>query len=239
VKHATTLRAVLLIAFWLLGVKILLAILVEYRFYFPANFDTAFLVGREDIFAGAYRAAFYIHIVVGPVCLVFAAILLASGSSLSDSESRMISRRRCSQMHRRLGRLQALLVLGLLLPTGLVMSTHAFAGPIAVAAFATLSITTAIAVIAAIITAMQGKVTRHRRWAMRTLLLLASPLLLRFMSGLLAASGWESDRTYQLNAWSSWLVPLIVFELSRLRVSKVTPKVAASITGSTHLPGAR
>jgi uncharacterized membrane protein YozB (DUF420 family) len=229
-KNRITPQACLRLVLWLLGFKILAVILIEYRYYFPADFGTAFLIGREDIFVGLYRIAFYIHIIVGPFCLILAALLFVTGVRQYPDYFRI-----SHQRHRQLGQLQAVLVLVMLLPSGLVMAPFAFAGPIAATGFAAQSILTAMATVLAIASAMRGNIQRHRRWAMWTLLLLASPLLFRFLSGLLVAAEWESDRTYQLNAWGSWLVPLALFELSRFSV----PKVDASIARITRLTDLR
>ena len=54
----------------LLGLKVLLTILWEYRLYFPADFDATFLIGREKFFYGIYCWAFYAHIVTVPIAIV-------------------------------------------------------------------------------------------------------------------------------------------------------------------------
>ncbi|MGB7345815.1 MAG: DUF2306 domain-containing protein [Pirellulaceae bacterium] len=194
-----------------LALKILIFIIIEYRFYFPADFDAAFLVGREKIFHGVYRSSFYLHLVTGPICILLAVLLVITGP-----------RRRASQRgvfrpaHRIAGRVLAVLVLCCLLPTGLVMAQHALAGPIAALGFTMLSLATAATMCLTIATAIQHNISAHRRWATRCFILLMSPLFLRFVSGALQVTNLESDLTYRLNAWLSWLVPLIAYECWRL-----------------------
>jgi hypothetical protein len=182
--------------------KVLLAILVEYRWYFPANFDSAFLTGRRESFQGLYAGAFYAHIVSGPLTILLGAFLM----------SRALHNRFHS-LHRWAGRGQALLIFAVLVPSGLVMATEAFAGPVAGYGFAALAIATAASMAMAVRHACARRIALHRRWASRCFVLLISPLLLRLVSGVLIVMQWESEWAYRLNAWCSWLVPLIVFEV--------------------------
>ena len=57
--------------------RVLIVILANYPDYFPPNFDSLFLQGREATFSGAYRAAFYVHIFSGPLVLFNGLILLS------------------------------------------------------------------------------------------------------------------------------------------------------------------
>jgi len=63
--HVVRVRILTKILGWLavlLILRVLAAILANYPDYFPPNFDSLFLQGREATFTGAYRPAFYIHI---------------------------------------------------------------------------------------------------------------------------------------------------------------------------------
>ena len=57
--------------------RVLATILANYPDYFPPNFDSLFLQGREATFTGTYEAAFYVHIFSGPVVLFNGLILLS------------------------------------------------------------------------------------------------------------------------------------------------------------------
>jgi len=50
--------------------RVLATILTNYSDYFPPQFDSLFLQGREATFTGAYRPAFYVHIFSGPAVLL-------------------------------------------------------------------------------------------------------------------------------------------------------------------------
>ena len=182
--------------------RVLVSILIEYRFYFPANFASAFLTGREATFVGIYVPAFYVHIIAGPLAVVIGTILWLSGG-----------RARFRHAHRLLGRVQMFIVLAGLVPSGLVMASRAFAGPVAGLGFATLSAVTGFAAVATLAYAVNKQFLVHQRWATRCYILLCSPLLLRVVGGSLVVFQLESELTYRLNAWLSWLVPLIIYEV--------------------------
>lgn len=206
--HAGQLRRLqkfVLLACGLLLVKTFLAILWEYRFYFPADFDSAFLSGRRYTFTFSYQVVFYTHIISAPIALAIGAILLAIGS-----------RSRASSLHRVLGRIQIPLVLLLVAPSGFVMATQAYAGLIAAVGFALHAGATVIFAGLTMSTAIRGNLQSHRRWAMRCFLMLAAPLLFRIVAGAVSTAGLESEAFYQWNAWFSWMAPLAVFESVRL-----------------------
>lgn len=205
------LQAMKRIAFWLLVVlffKVLGSIVLEYQNYFPANFDSNFLFGRREFFAGIYRFAFYAHIISGPITLLIAAFLMFSGKQKSL--------RKWGHWHRRLGKALAYLVLLVMLPSGFVMATRAMTGPIAGAAFFALTIATAFSVCFASWHASQRRFAIHQVWATRSFILLCSPMLLRMMTGATIVFDVEGDWTYRFAAWGSWLIPLTVFEVRRL-----------------------
>lgn len=194
-QTATVLAAILVF-------KVLGSILYEYRWYFPANFDSLFLNGRRESFVGIYRTAFYTHIISSPIALVLAGLLVASGG-----------RPRFRTAHRWAGRTQIILVLAAVVPSGLIMATGAYAGVIAGCGFATLSLLTGSAAGLAVWHAMGKRFDQHQRWAIRCGLLLASALLLRLLSGLAVVMHWDPEWAYRFSAWLSWLIPLAAFEL--------------------------
>ncbi len=108
-----------------------------------------------------------------------------------------------------------LLVLAVVVPSGLVMATQAHAGPIAAYGFASLSIATAACAMMALYFARNRNFRSHPSWAIRCFLLLASPLLLRLISGAAIVTQMESEWFYRLNAWVSWLIPLVIYEIWR------------------------
>lgn len=195
----------------LLFAKILFVILYEYRFYFPADFvNSSFLIAREDYFYGLYGIAFYSHIVAGPFTLVGAFFLMLTGGV-----------HKFGALHKTVGRIVLLLVLLVIVPSGLVMSTKAFTGAIAGWGFALTSMFTGICAMLAIYYARQRMFKLHQVWACRCFIFLCSPVVLRLISGAAFVTASESELSYQLSAWLSWLVPLAGFEIFR-RIPKST-----------------
>jgi uncharacterized membrane protein len=183
--------------------RVLGTILANYADYFPPNFESLFLQGREATFRGAYRVAFYVHIFSGPVVLVNGLVLL--------SES---VRRRHGSWHRWLGRVQVVVLLLLVLPSIVVMSRHAFGGWPAGLSFLVLSAATAICAIAGVVYALRGRYDQHRRWMLRSYVLICSAVGLRLISGTAGLVGVPSpEQAYIVAAWSSWLFPLAAYEI--------------------------
>ncbi len=194
-------RSLALAAAALLFAKVFVSILAQYRFYFPADFESDFLSLRRDIFHGLYRVAFYAHIISAPIALLNGLFLIVSGE---------VGRYR--KIHRWVGRLLAMLVLGFVSPSGLVMAAHAPAGPIAGAGLASLAIGTAGSLIMAVRHARQRRFRMHQRWATRCFVLLCSSLLLRMITGVVIVLQLDPDANDRLNPWLSWLVPLACYE---------------------------
>ena len=188
----------------LLILRVLATILASYPDYFPPDFDSLFLQGRQATFGGLYRLAFYAHIVSGPVVLLNGLVLL------SDRV-----RRRHGRLHRVLGRVQVAVLLLFVLPSGVVMSRHAFGGWPAGLSFLLVSAATAGCAIAGVAHARRRRFDRHRRWMVRCYVLICSAVALRLISGAAEWAGVTNpERAYVVAAWASWLVPLAAYELA-------------------------
>jgi uncharacterized membrane protein len=188
----------------LLILRVLATILANYPDYFPPNFDSLFLQGREATFAGVYRPAFYVHIFAGPVVLLGGLILLSEHV-----------RRRFAGLHRLLGRVQVAVLLLLVLPSSVVLARHAFGGWPAGLSFLLLSAATAGCAIAGVVQARHHRYDRHRRWMLRCYVLIGSAVALRLISGAAGLVGMPSpEAAYIVAAWSSWLLPLAAFEMA-------------------------
>ncbi len=199
-------RILTLVLRWLavvLILRVLATILANYPDYFPPNFESLFLQGRETTFTGAYRVAFYVHILSGPVVLFNGLILLSE-----------YLRRRHGGWHRRLGRIQVVVLLLFVLPSSAVMSRHAFGGWPAGLSFLLLSTATGSCAIIGVIHVRRRRYDLHRRWMLRSYVLICSAVSLRLISGTAGLVGTPSpERAYVFAAWSSWLVPLAAYEI--------------------------
>lgn len=206
----------------LLILRVLVSIVANYPDYFPPDFDSLFLQGREATFGGVYEAAFYVHIFSGPVVLVTGLVLLNE-----------TVRRRVPSVHRWLGRVHVAVLLLLVLPTSVVMSRHAFGGWPAGLSFLLLSAATAACAIVGVVHARQRRFDAHRRWMLRTYILICSAVALRLISGAAGLIGVPSpEDAYIAASWASWVLPLAAFEvferLPAWRVSGASETVSAA-----------
>jgi uncharacterized membrane protein len=184
--------------------RVLVAILTNYPDYFPPDFEALFLQGRELTFTGVYRPAFYVHIFSGPVVLLNGLILLSERV-----------RRRHGALHRVLGRVQVFVLLVFVLPTAVVMSRHAFGGWPAGLSFLLLSAATAGCAVVGVTHARRRRFDRHRRWMLRSYVLICSAVALRLISGAASLIGVPNpEGAYIVAAWASWLVPLAAYEIA-------------------------
>jgi hypothetical protein len=178
--------------------RVLAVILANYPDYFPPNFNSLFLQGRETMFSGAYFAAFYVHILSAPLVLFNGLILLSE-----------YVRRRHGGWHRWLGRVQVVVLLLFVLPSSVVMSRHAFGGWPSGLSFLLLSAATASCAIVGVVHACRRCYEQHRRWMLRSYVLICSAVALRLISGTAGLVGVPSpEHAYIYAAWSSWLFPL-------------------------------
>lgn len=221
---STLLRRLVVSLAVLLMVKVTVAVVGGYREYFPPSFSSEFLREREPYFFGSYQWAFYSHIVSGPVSLMLGLLLISAWFRL-----------KFPVWHRRLGRVQGMTVLLVVAPSGLWMSWYASAGPVASVSFAMLSILTGICVALGWQAAMKRRFADHRRWMMRSFILLCSAVVIRVLGGLGTVLSIESPWFNPVASWASWLVPLALLEAGSLRMrcpgrgtQKKSPIVAPS-----------
>lgn len=159
-QRADTLKRIASALALVLAIRILFSIVYEYRFYFPADFhESTFLLGRENTFYGSYATAFYIHIISGPVAVVAGIALLLMGLRIRSKRTGFPQK--TIRAHRILGRLQFVLVVAFVAPSGLWMATRAATGHVAGAGFAVLSLATGGCMVAAVQHARKGNIDRH------------------------------------------------------------------------------
>ena len=183
--------------------RVLAVILANYPDYFPPNFDSLFLQGRETTFNGIYQTAFYVHICSGPIVLFNGLILLSE-----------TFRRRFRGWHKRLGWVQVIVLLAFVLPTSAIMSRHAFGGWPAGLSFLLLSAATATCAIVGVVYACRRSYDQHRRWMLRSYVLICSAVTLRLISGTAGLVGVSSpEQAYIFAVWISWLLPLAAYEI--------------------------
>lgn len=190
-------------------VKSAVQISATYTGYFPPDFETRFLTGRQTYFFDGYHIGFYAHILAGPPTLLLGLILLHRPT-----------RQRFPRLHRRLGKVQVALILLLLTPGGLVMAQYAESGAVAGAAFGCLAVATAGTCLLGWRTAAQRQLAAHQRWMLRNYTLLCSAVVLRILGGLATVAQVSADWSYPLSAWLCWLGPLTVCEIMMHRTRR-------------------
>lgn len=203
------LQRILAVLSVLLIVKVTTGIVLGYHFYLPPDFNSDFLRGREDYFYGVYCWAFYVHIISGPVTLLLGLLLLSEPL-----------RNTYPHWHRCMGGCQGLIVLFLLAPSGLWMSLYASGGISVTISLALLAGLTAVAVMFGWKAALQHDFDLHRRWMLRSYILICSAVVLRLLGGLGSFLGnvplWYDPAA----TWLSWLVPILIFEIYQAQNSK-------------------
>lgn len=217
--RSTTLRTVLTMLAGLLVLKVTVGVVLKYGDYFPPNFNSEFLQGRDAYFSGSYQWAFYPHIASGPLSLMLGLILIGDRFRLHFPK-----------WHRVLGRIQVLNVLCVVAPSGLWMAYYALGGPVAAAGFAALAIATGFCVALGWRLAVRRRFAEHRLWMWRTFLLLCAAVVIRIIGGAATVTGAHALWIDPVAAWVCWLLPLAVFELSRARNRQVRRSLAPPVT---------
>jgi len=199
-NHQNRLKWLLIAATWAtfaLSSRIFTSILAQYANYFPPNFDAEFLFGRQTYFFGSYCLAFYAHIIASPIAMILGGWLMWTGR---QHGKKLCHRKSIRKWHRRLGKTQGTIVIAIVVPTGLVMSTRAMNGPLAGLGFSALSMALMGSMLATIAHAKKRSFARHELWATRSFILLCSPLVLRLMTGATIITQTQSPLTYQMSA---------------------------------------
>ena len=204
--HSKRLGLALRLLVFLLIVKVTIGVVLSFGGYLPPQFESGFLNGRGSYFWSGYHLAFYCHIVSGPWSLLLGLLQLSERF-----------RRRHTGWHRKLGRVQVASVLLLVSSSGLAMSFYAETGAVAGVGFGSLAVATALCVLLGWRSAVNRPFAEHRVWMLRCYVLLCSAVVLRLTAGLATVSGVEGAWTYQMSAWTSWLVPLAILEVWRTR----------------------
>lgn len=211
----TSLRRALIVVVALLIGKVTVAVMLGYSNYFPPNFQSDFLQGREGYFFGRYQWAFYPHIMSGPAALFLGMLLISERFRL-----------RFPKWHRRLGRIHVLNVLFVVAPSGLWMAYDTQTGTIAAISFAILAVATATCSALGWRAAVRRQFAIHRRWMERSFVLLCSAVVLRIFGGLGTVLEVRSSWFDPLASWVSWLAPLILLELSHLKRWRIRPTLS-------------
>ena len=188
-------------------------ILTPFPHYLPPDFDYGFLSNKESFFyRSGYFVGFYLHIAAAPLGL------LTGGLQMSTT-----IRNRYPKMHRRLGKFYVAAVLLAAAPGGLIMATRAYGGLSTAICFAWIAIATWIATFIGWKAAQRYQIERHQMWMLRSYALMLSAVFLRLGHTAMQPLGWDHRLTYQVAAWASWIIPLLLLESCRLVFARHRP----------------
>lgn len=204
----TRLQQILVLAVGLLIVKVTVEVMLGYANYFPPDFSSDFLQGRSDYFFGPYQWAFYAHIAFGPPALFLGLLLL------SDQ-----FRSRFPRRHQFLGRLHAVNVLCVLVPSGLWMAPYAASGRSSAISFMILSLLTGLFIALGWRAAVRRLFSVHRRWMSRSFVLLCSAVVLRLLGGFATVMEIHAEWFDPVASWACWVLPLMISEIVRHRAA--------------------
>lgn len=171
--------------------------------YYSPNFSYGFLKGKEALFEGYYKAAFYGHILTSPVLLFIGTI---------QTFFRVEAHR--PVWHKKLGKIYVYGVLFLGAPSGVLLGLHSIGGLSTHLAFVLLSALWLGYTFWGVRCAANKEFERHNRYMIRSYLLLLSAVLLRLYSFLfIHCFHWDTLLMYQTIVWLSWLPNLLIYEM--------------------------
>lgn len=166
--------------------------------------NTDFLGTKQLIYhIKIWRYSFYIHVFSSVFCIV---------AGLFQFVPHVLIH--LKKVHRILGGIYIMVVLGLSGPSGLIMSFYANGGVASKISFVLLSLTWIISTLIAYLTIKKGKIEQHGAWMLRSYALTLSAVTLRFYAYIFDffTLNLTPIEEYTLLAWISWIPNLVLAE---------------------------
>lgn len=185
--------------------------------YFPWQTDQHFLLLKQDVVnTQPWQAAFKIHVISSSFVLI-----------AGFTQFFRVFRTRYPQIHRWSGWLYLITILGLSLPSGLILAFSAAGGLSTQISFVLLSSLWAITTLSALYFLLKKRWILHRDWMIRSFALSLSALSLRtwkiVLYQLQPYFDWLTPiHIYQLESWLGWVVNLILAEIIIFRLHRRT-----------------
>ena len=174
-------------------------IVIESLPYFTFRSDLDFLVEKAPVSSErVWRCCFYAHVFGGLVCLASAPFLFWNRL-----------RERFPGLHRRLGRVYGVAVLGCAGPTGIYLALHAKGGFAGQAGFLLLGLLWWGATAQGVRSIVAGRAAAHRRWMIRSYALALSAVSFRVLHLGFFWAGMANDPNYVLSLWLSLATSLV------------------------------
>jgi hypothetical protein len=159
--------------------------------YFSMRRNFAFLSEKGPLVADPlWRGCFYGHVLGGVVCFLTGPFLLWN---------RLLAR--FPKLHRRLGRLYGVVVLGWAGPTGLYLACHAKGGVPGRAAFLLLGLLWWGSTARGVQAIVARRTAEHRAWMLRSYAIALSAVFFRIAHAALFWAGLPDETNY---VWSLW-----------------------------------
>ena len=175
--------------------------------YFSLRDNFAFFVEKGALARDLlWRSAFYLHVGGGALCLAVGPWLFRDA----------LLRRRPG-LHRALGRVYALAVLGCAGPAGLFMAVQARGGAAGALGFLLLGLLWWGETALGVRDAVRGRLAEHRRWMVRSYATALSAIFFRIFQVLLLPLDLDYDATYVASLWLSLAASLAAGEGSLRR----------------------
>lgn len=184
--------------FWFLSIVIAALAFVVVTLATTIGFDQAapHLVHYLD----SEKLPLYAHIVFAPLALLLAPFQFWAG--LRNGHRRI---------HRAIGYAYAVAIA--IAAIGSLLMLPRFQGSTwATTGFALLAVIWVATTARAVLLARARRIAEHRAWMMRSAALTFAAVVLRLMMLPLMATGMPMLETYDITAWASWLLPLLVVE---------------------------
>jgi hypothetical protein len=170
--------------------------------YFSMRRDFAFLSEKGALVSDPlWRVCFYAHVLGGIVCFVAAPFLFWN---------RLLSR--APKLHRWIGRMYGVAVLGWAGPTGLYLAWHAKGGVAGRGAFLLLGVLWWLSTALGVAAIVRRRVADHRRWMIRSYSLALSAVFFRIFHVGLFGLGLADEPNYAVSLWLSLATSLVVGE---------------------------
>ena len=176
--------------------------------YFPWQTDQHFLLLKQDVVnTQPWQAAFKIHVISSSFVLI-----------AGFTQFFRVFRTRYPRIHRWSGWLYIITILGLSLPSGLILAFSVAGGLSTQISFVLLSSLWAITTLSALYFLLKKRWILHRDWMIRSFALSLSALSLRtwkiVLYELQPYFDWLTPiHIYQLESWLGWVVNLILAEI--------------------------
>ena len=182
--------------------------------YYQPDFRRGYLIGRGDYFHGIFKYGLYAHIVATPLV-----ILIGTLQIFLRYEYRF------PRMHKWLGRVYAILIIGFAAPGGIIIGAYSLGSPWIQLNFFVLGPLWIVYMLAAWYFARQGQMIRHQRFIIRGYILTASAVALRILSFVfIQYLDWQGADMYAWAVWLSWAPFLAIYEI--ILLLKPTPQKA-------------